>query len=451
LVKARQGGVSDFEPWVYTTNKSPTVTTPQTSASYLAGQPPAVLAPSAEIADDNPNFDGGVILVELADNKRNDDQLGFLETGRARVNGDSLEIDSSGARTAVAKIGLYSNYMGRNGQPLMLTMNAACTPAVAQEILRALCYSSSNSAPITKPRKIRITLDDGAGGEAAPVEITVKYEASPKPIEDKPKPSTDTPKNTQDARKPVSDALKAEAISVRCREDSLCDVVLEGKGGSQFTVSRQPANGVLSGKPPRLTYTPRADFAGVDEFEYFVSDGKSESAPALAMITVVGVNDTPVFTALGGLKGATAGKPFTITFAALSAVASMSDVDGEPLSFRVVSIESGDLMLDGVAAQSGKSMFSSGSSLTWTPGGTSKGDIAAFRVAATDGQLDSEATFKVVIQVNAAPAAPPPTPTPTPPKSGCSTQESNALPILAAIGATALAFVVCRRRRTRVI
>ena len=50
-----------------------------------------------------------------------------------------------------------------------------------------------------------------------------------------------------------------------------------------------PANGVLSGTAPNLTYTPNPGFTGTDSFSYKVNDGQVDS-PAVSVSVVV--NDT---------------------------------------------------------------------------------------------------------------------------------------------------------------
>lgn len=53
-----------------------------------------------------------------------------------------------------------------------------------------------------------------------------------------------------------------------------------------FAVVSQPANGVLSGAPPNLTYTPNAGFTGTDSFTFSTHDGFFSSGPATVTIVV---------------------------------------------------------------------------------------------------------------------------------------------------------------------
>ena len=53
-----------------------------------------------------------------------------------------------------------------------------------------------------------------------------------------------------------------------------------------YQVTRQPANGALSGVAPALQYTPNAGFSGADSFEYRASDGVLSGDAAVVTITV---------------------------------------------------------------------------------------------------------------------------------------------------------------------
>jgi uncharacterized repeat protein (TIGR01451 family) len=53
-----------------------------------------------------------------------------------------------------------------------------------------------------------------------------------------------------------------------------------------YEVIQQPRNGALSGIPPDLTYTPSANFEGMDGFLFQVSDGALTSRPAEVIIAV---------------------------------------------------------------------------------------------------------------------------------------------------------------------
>jgi len=54
-----------------------------------------------------------------------------------------------------------------------------------------------------------------------------------------------------------------------------------------YTVTEEPAKGVLSGNPPKLAYTPDPCYTGPDSFQFIVNNGSQDSAPATVSITVV--------------------------------------------------------------------------------------------------------------------------------------------------------------------
>src|SRR5262249_12737159 len=89
-----------------------------------------------------------------------------------------------------------------------------------------------------------------------------------------------------------------------------------------------PANGVLIGAAPNLTYVPNPNFFGADMFSYQASDGSLKSAPTTVTITVSPVNDAPV---------ATSKSTQTLQNSALAILLSGEDADGDSLSFTVVS------------------------------------------------------------------------------------------------------------------
>lgn len=58
-----------------------------------------------------------------------------------------------------------------------------------------------------------------------------------------------------------------------------------------YQVITPPANGILSGVAPDLTYTPNSDFSGTDRFTFRANDGRIDSLPAAVQITVSGSDD----------------------------------------------------------------------------------------------------------------------------------------------------------------
>ena len=118
----------------------------------------------------------------------------------------------------------------------------------------------------------------------------------------------------------VNDAPVANAQSVTTAEDTAKAITLTGSdvdGDSlSYSVVESPLNGILSGTPPSLTYTPDGNYNGLDSFTFKVNDGTVDSNVAIVSITVSEENDAPVIT-----EGA-------------NTIVTMSE-DGSPIAFEL--------------------------------------------------------------------------------------------------------------------
>ena len=115
----------------------------------------------------------------------------------------------------------------------------------------------------------------------------------------------------------LNDPPAADDQSLITKENIALDVTLTGSdpdGGfdssasSSYIITTLPTNGTLkhsgneivSGDLPKtlssssITYTPQADYNGVDSFKFKVSDGTLESAEATIDITITEVNSPPI-------------------------------------------------------------------------------------------------------------------------------------------------------------
>jgi len=96
----------------------------------------------------------------------------------------------------------------------------------------------------------------------------------------------------------VNDIPVAQSASVSLTEDNPVSFAIEGSdvetSSLTYIIRSNPLNGVLSGTAPNLTYTPKANFNGVDSFTFSVSDGTAGSTYAKVTLNVSAVNDAPV-------------------------------------------------------------------------------------------------------------------------------------------------------------
>jgi hypothetical protein len=131
--------------------------------------------------------------------------------------------------------------------------------------------------------------------------------------------------------------LTAVPQTLATDEDTPLAITLTGTGLNNlpltFSVVNGPANGVLTGTPPQVTYTPGSNFNGQDSFTFKASDGQFDSAPAAVTITVRPVNDPPTVPSDDprGAQVVTTEEDTPVAF-----VVAASDADGDPLTYTVV-------------------------------------------------------------------------------------------------------------------
>jgi large repetitive protein len=149
-----------------------------------------------------------------------------------------------------------------------------------------------------------------------------------------------------------------------------------------------PSHGVLALSPDgSLTYTPAADYQGVDSFTYHTFDGELASGIATVSITIAPVNDAP----LASEQSATTDEDIAVAITLAG-----SDIDGDPLIYPI-SVQPEHGTLSGTAPD-----------LVYTPNPDFSGSDE-FTFTSNDGSADSAPT-KVFITVN--PVADPPLATP---------------------------------------
>jgi hypothetical protein len=88
----------------------------------------------------------------------------------------------------------------------------------------------------------------------------------------------------------ANQAPTAMEQSVSTTPDTALNIALQASDPDHdpltWTVTRQPANGVLSGHAPNLTYTPNPGYTGADAFRFLVHDGTVNSHDATVAVTV---------------------------------------------------------------------------------------------------------------------------------------------------------------------
>ena len=210
----------------------------------------------------------------------------------------------------------------------------------------------------------------------------------------------------------VNEAPTAADLTVTVMEDSTVDIDVVGEASDQDaldtltveSVVRSPMRGstTVNDGTNNITYAPRANYHGADNFTYRVKDGAGlPSNIAEVTITVTGVNDAPAFAAATAERsvsenaqpGADVGAPVTAT-----------DVDGDRLSYRLggVDANSFEIVEDAGQIDAGQITVAEGAAL----------DAArspySVTVTADDGsgEANASATVEVTITVTAGPVLP---------------------------------------------
>ena len=90
-------------------------------------------------------------------------------------------------------------------------------------------------------------------------------------------------------------------LNISTKENTLVEFTLNAKDKDKdkitYKILTKPKHGTLSGKAPKLTYTPKSNFSGNDSFTYIANDSKANSNEAVVNINVTPLkhtNKTPV-------------------------------------------------------------------------------------------------------------------------------------------------------------
>lgn len=130
---------------------------------------------------------------------------------------------------------------------------------------------------------------------------------------------------------PVNDAPAGQPQVLETAEDIALPVTLSGSDADGddllYEITVPPSHGTLSGSAPNFTYTPNANFHGLDQLHFTVGDGLLTSAPIIITISITPVNDAPVSIARSLLVQEDA---------TLAVLLEATDEDGDLLTYRVL-------------------------------------------------------------------------------------------------------------------
>ena len=166
----------------------------------------------------------------------------------------------------------------------------------------------------------------------------------------------------------------------------------DADGDPLQVVAGNPLHGTLAvNDDGSFTYTPEANFHGLDGFSYYVSDGAANSHVATATITVNPVNDAPVAVN----EEYTIDEDTPLSLGAPGLLGNDTDLDGDTLAASLLN-----------PPQHGTLALNSDGSLTYTPDANFHG-VDGFSYLASDGEAQSEAAGVTIniLPVNDAPEA----------------------------------------------
>lgn len=183
----------------------------------------------------------------------------------------------------------------------------------------------------------------------------------------------------------TNSAPSATAQSVTAAKNVGTSITLAGTDANgdslTYTVVSLPSQGILSGTPPTVTYTPTTGYSGSDSFTFKANDGTVDSAAATVSITVT--NTLPV--ASGQSISTPKVTPKSVTLVA-------TDADGDSLSYSIVT------------SPSNGAISGTPPSVTYTPN-PGYGGSDAFTFKAYDGTGYSNIATVSVTVTNNAPIA----------------------------------------------
>jgi hypothetical protein len=203
----------------------------------------------------------------------------------------------------------------------LLTLDSVTQPSHGTVMATGNVATYAPAAGFHGEDSFTYTISDGRGGTStSTIRITVV-------------PVNDTPLVEDDGA--FTDEDIAVTIAVLANDSD--------PDGDTLTITSvtRPAHGEVADDGTRITYTPDADFHGVETFEYTAADGFGATASAVVMVSVSSVNDVPA-----------AHDDVVVTDedveAVVLALANDSDPDGDALT--VASVAQAQ---SGVAAKSG--------------------------------------------------------------------------------------------------
>jgi hypothetical protein len=264
---------------------------PSSTLNYTEGDPASVMAPDAQLSDsDSPTFDTGTLTVKFDANGEATDQLGIANQG---IGAGQISVSGADVKYGNVTIGTFTG--GANGTDLVVTFNAASTPAAAQALARAITYQSTSQDPSTLSRTVNFTVTDGEGGSSqANAAVNVTATNDPPTVA-----AADTTVSGTEDTNLVFNAISGNAITVADVDNASLTVTLtvtsgtltlaqtlglssvtgDGSATVELIGSAANINAALEG----LIYRGTLNYEGSDTLGIEVDDGAATDTESIAI------------------------------------------------------------------------------------------------------------------------------------------------------------------------
>jgi len=302
-------------------NDAPDITLPGAALAYTENDAPTIIDSGTTVSDiDSANFDTGSVTVSLTAGGEAADRLAVRNQGTA-----TGEIGLSGADVTYGSTVIGTFTGGSGTTALVVTFNAAATPAAVQALARNIAYANVSEAPSTSPRTIQFVVTDGDGGTSLSATKTVNVTE----VNDPPNLDLNGVVSGTDTTTSFTEGGGAVTVAASAVVGDVDNNML---ASATVTLTNQP-DGVAEELGFDTTGTDILGlydsgvltFTGVDTVAHYqqvlrsvtynntlnspdttpraitfiVDDGDDESAVATATVTLIAVNDAPSFTLPG--------------------------------------------------------------------------------------------------------------------------------------------------------
>ncbi|TFH06798.1 MAG: tandem-95 repeat protein, partial [Candidatus Atribacteria bacterium] len=328
-----------------------TIINAQTSVSYIP----------------NPEFSGLDSFTYTVTDSSGSTATATVTLAVSAVNDPPIAQDDSGITdegTALS-IAVLSNDIDPDGDTLVIQSVGQPTNGSTAKDGQAIVYTPSSE--FNGVDSFSYTASDGHGGTATAT-VTIAVAA------------VNDPPIAQDDSGATEEATSV-ALAVLLNDSDL--------DGDRLTIQSvtTPANGSVINDGAEVTYTPNADFSGLDTFTYTISDGNGELASATVTVAVAAVNDPPI-------AQDDAASTNEETAVVIDVLINDSDPDGDTLA------------IQSVAQPSRGSAVNQGADVMYMPDANFTGtDVFTYTVSDGHGKIATATVTVLVVAVNDPPVA----------------------------------------------